>query len=122
MTRYGNQVNSKCSYGGTHRSLLEAAVCQIIWLREKAGEIQHVQHEVHLYLSDARIGYIVDFRCKDLKTGEDLYIEAKGFANDRWPILKKLYQFYGPGTLEIWKGSHRGPTLAETIVPVRTYK
>lgn len=114
--KYGND-RSTCKLGHSHRSKLEGSVCQILQLREKAGEIEIIQAEEHVYLSDARICYIADFKCKDLKTGEMLYVEAKGFANDRWPIIKKLWAAYGPANLEIWMGSHLRPTLKEIIIP-----
>lgn len=116
--KFGNTTTVGCHYGFSHRSKLEAAVCQLIWLREKAGEIQHLQHEVHVYLTRARIGYVADFKCRDVKSGGEFFVEAKGYANDRWPTIKKLYKFYGPGTLEVWTGTHRRPVLSETIVPV----
>lgn len=115
--KYRNTETVGCHYGFSHRSKLEASVCQLIKLREAAGEIEHVQHECHVYLSEARIAYVADFKCVDLKSGDTFFIEAKGYANDRWPTIKKLYKFYGPGRLEIWTGTHRNPQLTETIIP-----
>jgi hypothetical protein len=114
--RYGNKRQT-CALGHSHRSKLESAVCQMLQLREKAGELKLLQAEDHVYLTEARIGYIPDFKCQDTKTGEIFWVEAKGFANDRWPILKKLWAHYGMGRLEIWQGSHVNPRLVETIVP-----
>lgn len=106
-----------CALGHSHRSKLEGSVCQILQLRAKAGEIEILQVEDHIHLSAARIGYVADFKCKYVKTGEEFWVEAKGFANDRWPMKKKLYKFYGPGPLEIWVGSHLNPRLDEVIIP-----
>jgi hypothetical protein len=106
-----------CALGHSHRSKLEGSVCQILQLRQKAGELKIVQVEDHVYLTRARIHYVPDFKCKDLASGEFFWVEAKGFANDRWPMKKKLWKFYGPGALEIWKGTHQRPMLDETIVP-----
>lgn len=89
----------------------------MIFLREKAGEIKHLAHEVTILLGPAKIKYIADFRVLDIRTGKDLYVEAKGFANDRWPLKKKLYGVHGPGPLEIWGGHHLRPSLIETIIP-----
>lgn len=114
--KYGNAPTTGCRYGYSHRSKLEAAVCGLIYLRERAGELKHLAHEVHLYLSDARIGYVADFKCAD-PAGVEFYVEAKGYASDRWPTVKKLYKSYGPGTLEIWGGTWQRPSLIETIVP-----
>jgi hypothetical protein len=87
----------------------------MLQLRARAGELEILQVEDHVYLTDARIGYIPDFKCRDVKTGAIFWVEAKGFANDRWPIKKKLWKFYGPGRLEIWMGSHLNPRLSEII-------
>lgn len=122
--KIGN-THSTCKRGHSHRSKLETAVCELISLREYAGEIRLLQVEDHLYLSEARIGYVADFRCVALRdfsriiAGTEFWVEAKGFANDRWPILKKLYSVYGFGPLELWTGHWKNPVLSETIFPKR---
>ena len=109
--------NEKVSLDGhSFGSKLEAAVYQLLKFRMKAGEIQSIQVQDHIYLTDARIGYIPDFKCT-APDGSVFWVEAKGYANDRWPIKKKLWKFYGPGPLEIWMGNHKNPTLTETIIP-----
>jgi hypothetical protein len=85
-------------------------------LRERAKELKLIQAEDTLYLTEARIEYIADFKCLDLKTNEFFWVEAKGFESPRWPIIQKLWRFYGPGPLEIWKGTHARPHLAERII------
>lgn len=117
MTRYGNKVDV-CRLNHSHASKLESAVCALLQLREKAGEIRDLETQCHVYLSRARICYIADFKCVDSRTEATLYVEAKGFANDRWPTIKKLWKSYGPGPLEIWKGSYTRPSLDEVIKPV----
>jgi hypothetical protein len=98
-------------------SQLEASVYGKLKERAEAGELVIEQTQDHVYLTRARIGYVPDFRCRDLETDETFWVEAKGFANDRWPIIRKLWKFYGPGRLEIWKGSHAYPYLDEVIIP-----
>ena len=114
--KYGNK-RTKCSKGHNHRSQLEASVCALITLREKAGELKLIKTEQHLYLTEARIKYIADFTCGDVKSGEVFYIEAKGYASQRWPMIVKLWRKFGLGKLEIWKGTAARPKLAEIIVP-----
>lgn len=114
--KMGNQF-SVCAKGHSHRSKLESSVCQILQLRERAGEIKILQVEDHVYLTLAKISYVVDWRCEYVKSKEIFWVEAKGYGNDRWPMKKKLWKHYGPGALEIWMGSHEKPYLAETIVP-----
>lgn len=112
-----NNIASVCALGHSHRSKLECAVCQVLQLRQRAGEIVIDQVEDHIYLTAARIRYVADFRCHYVKNGEPFHVEAKGYANPTWPLKKKLYKFYGPDCLEIWTGNWRSPVLTETIVP-----
>lgn len=115
-SRMGN-TPSLCALGHSHRSKLEGAVCQILQLRQKAGGLVIEQAEDHVYLTDARILYIPDFRCRFDSSGEFFWVEAKGYPSERWPTIKKLWRFYGPGALEIWGGTWRSPVLMETIIP-----
>lgn len=92
-------------------------MCGLLQERERAKEIEVISREKHLLLSAAEIKYIVDFECRDLKTGQALYVEAKGFENERWPIIKKLWRAYGYGPLEVWKGTHMRPRIDEIIHP-----
>lgn len=115
-------VKSLCRYGYSHRSRLERSVCDLIWLREKSGELIHCQHEDHIIICGPpnhscpkKREYVADFKVMDSKTGSPFWIEAKGFANDRWPTTKTLWRHYGPGQLEIWGGSWKNPILLETI-------
>ena len=68
---------------GGFSSKLEAAVYQILLLRQK----------------------------------EEIFVEAKGVKTDRWLIAEKLWKFYGPAPLELWKGDWRQPKLVELIIP-----
>jgi hypothetical protein len=105
--------------GQTFDSKLEAAVFQILLLREKAGEIKNIRSQVTLRLTRANIGYRCDFVATDCVTGQDFGIEGKGdYPNAVWDLKKRLYKFYGPFKLEIWKGSHTNPQLIEVITPV----
>lgn len=113
VNKYRNQ---KVTTGNeSYRSKLEAAVHQTLIFREKAGEIEVVRREVNVFLTKARILYIADFQCFDKASGVEFYVEAKGFEGPRWPTIKKLWRFYGPGRLEIWKGSYSKPFLDEVI-------
>lgn len=115
-SKYGNN-RALCALNHSHRSKLEGAVCQILQLRQAAGEIQILQVEDHVLISKAAIKYIADFKCLDLKTRDLFWAEAKGFESDRWPIIRKLWSVYGPGKLEVWKGRHERPVLDEVVIP-----
>lgn len=116
-SKFGN-LTSLCQMGHSHRSKLESAVCAMIGLRQRAGEIELIQVEAHVHLTAARIAYVADFKCMDLKTGQLIYIEAKGLALPVFNIKKRLWKHYGPARLEIWGGTHTRPRLIETIDPV----
>lgn len=104
-------------HGISFASKLEASVYMILKAREQAGEIKVLQIQDHVYLTRAEIHYIPDFKCVDLRSGETFFVEAKGYANERWPMKKRLWKFYGPGPLEIWMGTHQRPILKETLIP-----
>lgn len=110
--------NIKCSLDGhSFGSKLEQSVYQLLKLRAASGELEILQTQDHVYLTKARIAYVPDFKCRDLKSGEFFWVEAKGFESPRWPTIKKLWKHYGLGKLEIWKGSHTRPYLDEIICP-----
>lgn len=103
--------------GYSFASKLEAALYVQSKLEQSAGEIVIEKLQDHVYLSDARILYIPDMRVYDKRRGCQVWREAKGFENERWPIIKKLWGAYGPGPLEIYKGTYARLRLAETINP-----
>lgn len=97
-------------------SKLEHSVYELLLQRQAAGEFKSIQCQDVVYLTLARIRYEPDFKCID-QDDTPVWVEAKGYANERWPMKKKLWKFYGPGKLEIWKGTHARPLLDEVIIP-----
>ncbi len=119
--KIGN-TRSVCALGHSHRSKLESSVCQILQLREKAGEILLLQVEDHITICGPkdhdcpkRKTYVADFRCLYTEGRELFWVESKGFANDRWPTTKTLWRHYGPGKLEIFGGRWQDPKLLEIL-------
>jgi len=98
-------------------SKLEAALYQWLKLREKNGEITDIKCQETVYLTLARIIYKPDFSYVDKTSNEKIYAESKGFETSDWRIKRRLWQFYGPGILEIYKGSHKNFSLHETLKP-----
>jgi hypothetical protein len=92
-------------------SKLEAAVYTIL----RANEDLEIQCQDHILLTNAEIKYIPDFKCTNKKTDEVFWAEAKGMVTPEFNIKKKLWKFYGPGPLHIYKGSHTRPFLSEII-------
>lgn len=106
--------------GYSFASKLEAALYQELKLAESGGLIRIEKVQDHVYLTEARICYIADFRIWDDIIGEQVFCEAKGFESDRWPIIKKLWRHYGPARLRIYKGTYKNLKLVEEIVPLNT--
>lgn len=116
------RYRSKAKYGAkrvendgySFASKGEASCYQFLKLRERAGEIKILQTQVQVRLSDAEIVYKPDFLIQDLSTGEEIYIEYKGFETPEWRIKRRLWKAYGPGPLHVYKGRMQ---LSEVILP-----
>lgn len=113
MNKYHNQ---KVSYDNfSFASKLEAALYQFLKLREKSGEISDIKCQETVYLTKARIIYKPDFSF--VMNDKKVFAESKGFETSDWRIKRRLWQHYGPGNLEIYKGSAARLTLHETLTP-----
>lgn len=110
--------------GRSYASGLERDVFCLLQLLEKAGEVKDIRQQESVYLTAARIQYIVDFSLWDLKLNEKVWVEAKGFSTDVWKIKCRLWQAgYGPGRLHIYRASKsKGgtPWLSDEILPRAT--
>ena len=100
--------------GYSFQSGLEASTYAVLKLLQKAGEIKSIQVQDHCYLTDARILYIADFKC-ELPDGSFYWVESKGFEQPTYKLKKKLWEYYGPGDLLIYKGTAIRPILIETV-------
>lgn len=118
-SKYRNEPTQKdrSTDGYSFASKLEREVYFILKMRQAAKEIVILQVQDHVYLSEAAIEYVPDFRCEDLVTGEIFWVEAKGFEKPDYKIKKRLWKYYGPGRLEEWRGSHERPYLHEVVRP-----
>lgn len=115
--KYGRTIRNDVA-GRSFDSKLEKAVYDILWLRERAGEIKIICQQSSVYMTKARIQYIADFKCLDVSKDEEFWVEAKGFPTRDWRLKRRLWlSGYGPGRLEIWMGSYNKPFLKETIEP-----
>jgi hypothetical protein len=97
-------------------SKLEASLYQWLKLREKNGEISDIRSQETVYLTKARIIYKPDFSYTDNKTKERIYAESKGIETPEWRIKRRLWQHYGVGKLEVYKGKYDNFKLSETLV------
>lgn len=105
--------------GYSFASKLEASLFGHLKLCENVGELTKIQVQPQVLLTEAKIIMKPDFLVYDLVLEEYVYYEAKGFETDVWQIKKKLWKFYGPGRLRIYKGKYNNLFLAEEIIPKR---
>ena len=113
--KYRNKRTKLSGY--SFASQLEAALFLYLKSQEADGLIADIQNQDHVYLTDARICYIPDFKFFCKITKEWMWAEAKGFETDAWKIKKRLWKHYGPGRLDIYKGSAKKLTLHEQLIP-----
>lgn len=98
-------------------SKLEANVYRL--LKEKP-EVEILQTQAQVYLTAAKILYKPDFKIMYKTIKEIVYVEAKGIETASWRIKRKLWMFYGPAPLLIYKARGTRLYLDETIVPKST--
>lgn len=101
--------------GRSFASKLEFALYEQLRLQSLAGELKDIQCQDHVYLTEARVLYMPDFKYFDLRSNQWEWAEAKGIETDVWRIKRRLWGHYGPGILHVWKGNRAGLFLDESI-------
>lgn len=86
-------------------SRLERDRAEQLCMLQRAGEIGDLRFQVTVKLTDAQIGWRLDFAYTE--DGRTVYEDAKGWESERWAILKRLWPCYGPGPLRISKRNPR---------------
>lgn len=64
-----------------------------------------------VYLTKAEILYKPDFFC------DGIYFEMKGRESAVWRIKRRLWKFYGPSELHVYKMKGQQPYLFEKVIP-----
>jgi hypothetical protein len=107
----------KTEYAGySFASKGEAALFAELKLRQRAGMIRDIQVQDHVYLTEARILYVADFKIFETENIDTpIWIEFKGFETSEWRLKRRLWKFYGPGELRIYKQQNSRMILMETI-------
>lgn len=113
--KYGNKKTEHAGY--SFGSKLEAAGFDLLKLKELAGEIKILNVQDRVSLTNANIIYIADFKCLDIATNKEYWVEIKGFETDVWRIKRRLWMHYGPGRLIVYKGNKHGLFIDEEILP-----
>lgn len=121
FSRWGrpNKYNARpvSKAGKSFASKLESCLHDYLVDMEAKGEIKDLKLQDRVKLTEAEIVYIPDFSGIDMKTGIRVYWESKGFETEVWLLKKKLWKFYGPGPLYIFKGRAPKLSLVEVIIP-----
>lgn len=111
--------------GRSFASKLEAALYDQLYLLQEAREISMLRCQPHVFLTEANIEMIPDFCALDRRLVDSgiepavVYFEAKGFETPEWRLKRKLWTWYGPGRLRVYKGSAKSLRMVEEIVPRR---
>lgn len=100
--------------GHKFSSKLERAVYNILKEMEKRLLISNIKLQPSVYMTHARIRYVPDFSYVNLR-GQTEYVEAKGVETAVWRIKRRLWVYYGAGSLHVFKGSHFLPKEHEVI-------
>jgi len=100
-----------------YMSKAEATRARELAVLERAGEISNVLYNptIHL-LRDPDITYRPDYQYED-KNGTTRYEEVKGVETDRWRMIRKLWQHFGPGPLHVVRCERGVCRVTETIWP-----
>jgi hypothetical protein len=98
-------------------SLGERACYLYLLAKARAGEIKILERQSTVKLTDAKIAYRADFVIFDLKLNRTVWVEFKGCETAVWKIKKRLWKFYGPGPLRIYKGNEKTIQLVEEVIP-----
>ena len=87
--------------GHKFNSVAEAECYLMLKLLERNGQIKIIELQPKVYMTNARILFILDFLIE--QNGEKIYIEFKGFETPVYKIKKRLWRHYGKGLLRILK-------------------
>lgn len=101
--------------GKSFPSRLEASVYQTLQTLLKSGKILSLKEYPVVFLTKARISYKVDFLVEYAEPKETVYVEAKGIETGEFLLKKKLWKYYGPAKLEIWKRAGDSFNITEVI-------
>lgn len=108
VPKYGS-VSKLCHQGKRHQSTLEARRCNELHTLQAAGVIErleaHPQVEFDLVVDGVPITtYRLDFRYLDKTSGAVVHEDVKGYANEVWPLKKRLMLACHRIDVQEWRG------------------
>lgn len=122
-TGVGKYKAKRVSHAGlSFASKGEGGLYDYLKLLELNGEIRDIEPQSYVYLTDARIGMIPDFKVFDVKIEGPAWYEYKGFETPEYRLKRKLWTVYGPGPLRVFKGYGQSLKMVEEIYPRATLK
>lgn len=105
-------------------SRLEAQVYFMLSQLEQAGDIINLRMQVRVdppKCPECGVAPApsvkVDFAYLDQKTGQDVYVEAKGVEMERWKKFLKWWRKDGPAELRVYGYGRKQPILKEVVRP-----
>jgi hypothetical protein len=106
-----------CSIGHHHPSALEASVCEILILREKAGDIRNLKYQQTVHLAYG-VKWKIDWAFEQGPKWISSFAEAKGADTSDFKLKLRMFrEGAGDGPLELWRGTHKRPYLEKIIIP-----
>lgn len=114
--KYG-AIRSESSDGRSFASKGERDCYAYLRLLERDGKLDLIECQVTTQLT-AGITHKTDFKCFDLVKGETIWVEYKGFVDQRWRDIRKLWAHFGPGPLRVYGGYGLRMKLMDEIIPV----
>lgn len=116
----GNKLHAErsiCSRGHPHPSKLECAVCEILILREKSGDIRNLKWQATVEL-DYQVRWKIDWSFEQSPDWHLRFAEAKGKEDRDFKLKFRMWcNGCAKGPLELWRGNHRRPYLDIVIMP-----
>jgi Protein of unknown function (DUF1064) len=113
-SKFGNKPATSDGYSFASKG--ERNCYEVLKLMEKSGEIKILQTQAQVELLPG-INYKADFKIFDNKDQEIVWIEFKGFETEVWKLKRKLWKFFGPGRLRVYKGYGLRITQTEELIP-----
>lgn len=114
--KYGN-IKTHTEHGFLFDSKLESAGYGYLLLLQQNKEIKNIRVKPNITLTEAKIRMIPDFVAFHIEMGQDVYYELKGFETDVWRIKLRLWKVYGPGPLQVIRGTYKKLLFDPWVIP-----
>jgi len=106
--------------GRSFASKLERDRAQELVLLRRGGQIKDLAFQPRVFMTKARISYHADFYYRERvapRKFRKVWEDAKGVNTDRWRLIKRLWEHYGPGLLRVTQRGKAGIVTTKEIFP-----